>query len=55
MTMEEVASEENLRRAFQTVASNKGAAGPDRQDIDEVRSSPRSLRRCLTRTMLDYF
>jgi RNA-directed DNA polymerase len=37
MTMEEVASEENLRKAFQQVASNKGASGPDRQSIDEVR------------------
>jgi group II intron reverse transcriptase/maturase len=34
-TMEEVAK--RLREAFQKVASNKGAPGPDRQDIDEVR------------------
>jgi group II intron reverse transcriptase/maturase len=37
MTMEEVASEENLREAFEEVARNKGAAGPDGQGIDEVR------------------
>ena len=37
MTMEEVASDENLRRAFEAVARNKGAAGPDGQTIDEVR------------------
>jgi RNA-directed DNA polymerase len=37
MTMEEVASEENLREAFEEVARNKGAAGPDGQTIDEVR------------------
>ena len=37
MTMQEVANEENLRRAFQQVASNKGAPGPDRQSIAEVR------------------
>ena len=37
MTMEEVANEENLRTAFQRVASNQGAPGPDRQSIDEVR------------------
>jgi hypothetical protein len=37
MTMEEVAKEENLRKAFQAVASNKGAPGPDRQSIEEVR------------------
>jgi retron-type reverse transcriptase len=35
--MEEVASDENLRRAFEHVASNKGAPGPDRQSIEEVR------------------
>ena len=39
MTMEEVASDENLKRAFEAVASNKGAAGPDRQSIDEVREN----------------
>jgi len=37
MTMEEVASEENLRQAFEEVARNKGAAGPDGQGIEEVR------------------
>lgn len=37
MTMEEIAEENNLRRAFKQVASNKGAPGPDRQSIDEVR------------------
>ena len=37
MTMEEVASDENLREAFEEVARNKGAAGPDGQGIDEVR------------------
>src|SRR4051812_9692157 len=31
MTMEEVADEENLRCAFEEVARNKGAAGPDGQ------------------------
>jgi len=37
MTMEEVADDENLRRAFKEVAGNKGAAGPDGQAIEEVR------------------
>lgn len=37
MTMEEVAEENNLRRAFAQVASNKGAPGPDKQSIHEVR------------------
>jgi group II intron reverse transcriptase/maturase len=37
MSMEEVASEANLRLAFEKVASNKGAPGPDRQSVAEVR------------------
>jgi len=37
MTMEEVASDENLRGAFKEVARNKGAAGPDGQGIEQVR------------------
>lgn len=37
MTIEEIADETNLMRAFLKVASNKGAPGPDRQSIDEVR------------------
>jgi group II intron reverse transcriptase/maturase len=37
MTIEEIANETNLMRAFLKVASNKGAPGPDRQSIDEVR------------------
>jgi group II intron reverse transcriptase/maturase len=36
MTMEEVAREENLMRAWQRVASNEGAPGPDRRSIHEV-------------------
>ena len=37
MTMEEVACEANLIEAFWRVASNDGAAGPDRQSLAEVR------------------
>ena len=37
MTIETVSMEENLRSAFQHVASNRGAPGPDRQGVDEVR------------------
>ena len=37
MTMEEVANAENLMRAFGRVASNKGAPGPDRKSIKEVK------------------
>ena len=36
MTMEEVASDANLRRAFEQVKRNDGAPGPDRQDVFEV-------------------
>ena len=38
LTMEEVASDGNLRRAFEHVAKNKGAPGPDRESIAMVRS-----------------
>jgi RNA-directed DNA polymerase len=38
MVMEEVASEGNLMRAFEKVASNDGAPGPDRRSVDEVRA-----------------
>ena len=36
MTMEEVASEDNLRCAFERVESNRGAPGPDRQSVEVV-------------------
>src|SRR4051812_48831811 len=46
MTMEEVASDGNLRRAFQRVKSNDGAPGPDRQSVQECESiSSRFCRR----------
>jgi len=37
MTMEEVASYENLKEAFKQVASNNGAPGPDGKSIEEVK------------------
>lgn len=37
MTMSEVASLSNLLAAFQQVAENRGAPGPDRQSVDDVR------------------
>jgi len=43
MTMEEVADTTNLRSAFEKVASNKGAPGPDRQTIDVVREHLEAL------------
>lgn len=53
MTMEEVASDENLRRAFVQVASNDGAPGPDRQPIDEVGQHLEALLPELRRTLLE--
>lgn len=37
MTMESIAEESNLRRAWEQVQRNDGAAGPDRRSIGEVR------------------
>ncbi len=53
MTMEEVASEENLQRAFYQVASNRGAPGPDRQSINEVRRHLGSVLPMLRRELLE--
>jgi RNA-directed DNA polymerase len=53
MTMEEVASQDNLRRAFERVASNKGAPGPDRQSVDEVREHLDAVLPELHRELLD--
>lgn len=52
MTMEEVASVGNLRRAFERVASNDGAPGPDRQSVYEVRSHLEQLLPTLHRALL---
>jgi RNA-directed DNA polymerase len=53
MTMEEVATHENLMCAFQEVAANKGAPGPDKQSIDEVREHLDEILPTLYRTLLD--
>lgn len=53
MTMEEVASDGNLRRAFQRVASNDGAPGPDRQSVREVREHLEQVLPALRRALLD--
>ena len=45
MTMEEIANETNLRTAFRRVAANRGAPGPDRQAIEQVRER---LDECLS-------
>jgi RNA-directed DNA polymerase len=53
MTMEEVANEINLRRAFEKVAANKGAAGPDRESIEDVAQNLDVLIPGLSRALLD--
>jgi retron-type reverse transcriptase len=49
--MEVVAQE--LRHAFQKVAANRGAAGPDRQTIEEVREHLDALLPRLSKALLD--
>lgn len=46
VTMEQIADEANLRRAFRRVAENRGAPGPDGRTVDTVR---RELERALPR------
>ena len=53
MTMEEVASDENLIRAFAEVARNRGAPGPDGRSIDEVREHLDELLPVLRCRLLD--
>jgi len=53
MTMEEVVDDANLMRAFKRVASNKGAPGPDRQTIDEVREQLDDVLPALRAALLD--
>ncbi len=53
MTMEEVANEGNLRVAFWKVASNKGAPGPDRQSIQEVKVHLEEILPALRQALLD--
>jgi len=44
MTMEAVAAIGNLRRAFERVAKNDGAPGPDRQSVEAVGEQVRRLQ-----------
>ena len=53
MTMEEVASRENLKEAFKKVASNKGAPGPDGKSINEVKSRIGEILSLLRKKLLD--
>jgi RNA-directed DNA polymerase len=50
-TMEEVTKQ--LDEAFQSVASNKGAPGPDRQTIEQVRACWGGLREQLAASLLE--
>jgi RNA-directed DNA polymerase len=52
MTMEEVASEENLREAFEEVAKNDGAPGADGQSIEQVREQLDGVVGWLHRTLV---
>jgi RNA-directed DNA polymerase len=52
-TMEEIADRNNLRRAFKHVASNRGAPGPDRQGVDEVREHLDNVLQALTKSLLE--
>jgi RNA-directed DNA polymerase len=53
MTMEEIADETNLKRAFRQVAANRGAPGPDRKTIVQVRENLNECLRELCRCLLD--
>ena len=53
MTMEEVASKDNLMGAFEKVASNDGAPGPDQQSVDEVREHLDVVLPALRRELLE--
>lgn len=52
MTMEEVASDGNLMCAFEEVAQNRGAPGPDGRSVDEVRTHLDELLPTLRRSLL---
>jgi len=53
MTMESIAEEDNLRRAWEHVQRNDGAAGPDRRSIAEVREHIDELVAALHRDLLE--
>ena len=53
MTMDEVSNVDNLMRAFEKVASNKGAPGVDRQTIGDVREHIDQLIPILSQSLLN--
>jgi RNA-directed DNA polymerase len=52
MTMEEVAGEENLKNAFESVRRNRGAAGPDGLEIEEVHERLAEILAAVRRELL---
>lgn len=53
MTMEEIANDANLRSAFRRVAANRGAPGPDRQTVEQVRQHLDDCLKTLRTSLLD--
>lgn len=53
MNMEAIADEANLRIAFAKTAANRGAPGPDRQSIDDVRKHLAQCLKMLAQSLLD--
>jgi group II intron reverse transcriptase/maturase len=53
MTMEEIASDANLKEAFRRVARNRGAPGPDWQTVQEVREHLDDCLTALHQSLLD--
>jgi RNA-directed DNA polymerase len=53
MTMEEIAHASNLKMAFSKVATNRGAPGPDRRTIEQVRENLSECLSRLQRSLLD--
>jgi len=53
MTMEEVAKESNLLRAFKKVADNEGAAGPDGASIRQVGNHLTTLIPSISRALIE--
>jgi group II intron reverse transcriptase/maturase len=53
MTIEEVANEDNLTRAFERVASNQGAPGPDRQTVEVIAQHLHRILPRLRRELLE--
>jgi group II intron reverse transcriptase/maturase len=52
LVMEEIANVRNLGEAFQEVAANKGAPGPDKQSVEEVRKHLSRLLPQLSQALL---